>query len=124
MPLKVYTVDTRDSHVPRAALAALGEKSHVQQAYIYVVAPTKKVAVERLRGTVNGSANQRNVRVAMGDSLDAIRAAGHLREDGQVLITSLDRERKVAAYHGPDDFQLIGELTRDIDSGAIRFIRQ
>lgn len=110
--LKIYTVETRDSIVPASAIAALGDRSHTLQAYVFVAARTKKVAIERLSATrVNAFPNQHNVRIAYGNDLDALLRAGWLGDEGQILVKSLNGTN-VVRYLGDDQYKLIGSVGR------------
>jgi len=73
--LKVYTVQLCDAFVRREITAALGMAAHHRQARVLIVASTKAAGAEVARLGM-GFVAPGDLRVAMGNDVDAMQAAG------------------------------------------------
>lgn len=66
----------------------LNIKPHIRQVDVYVAAPTKKAAAERL-AELGHSVRMADLRVAMGNTVEAIVDLGLLETEGTVLVAPM-----------------------------------
>lgn len=112
--LKIYTVEGRYSHAPQDALNALQAPSHIRQATMYVIARTKKDAVQYLNDATRSNFKLREMHLAMGNNLDAIlTGSSYLSEEKEVAIT-WGRGSQNVVIQGPGGWKLVGETIRII----------
>ncbi len=117
--MKVYTVDLSDSWVAPEITAMIGHRSGRNQAPIYIAAPTK-AAAHRLANELPhhwvGYPTLGRLRVAMGNDLDALVAAGLLDESG-ILVKANNGGREAVVRVTADGPTLIGHLVPQGVSG-------
>ncbi len=76
MPMKLYSIASRDGVVRPEIVAALGLPRHIQQVEIYLVAPTKRSAAELADATPGiPHPSGESFRVATCNTAEAITAA-------------------------------------------------
>lgn len=112
--LKAYTLGIHGFVAPVVG-DLLGEPAHVRQASVLVVAETKRAAVgvaARARGVPTPSLSDPEFRVATGNDVDALAAAGMLDEP-TVLVTKLTASSSPVVQVGPDGPTVVGEIKPD-----------